>query len=792
MDPRGTGLPWPPSARTDPENGTARLPSPIAWLGLEQDDREWSWRPDPIKPARTLRSSEALASLVDSALRFHGNSDSRLGDSVALVVPNSLTLDQQERLLRAMKLRGMGGAMLLWRPVAAVLSWLEHHQAKLTLESKKQGESVGYVLALHLGLESFEADLLEIVSWWDKGVQWFLPARSLPRIPTLYELGLRAVETAVMGQKSGGQFDSWYLMWSTSWLADTLVKRSTSSEWIVQEITRSQQACSLTRLRESLGGKMKRPSRKDLAMGVERGLDPWCQYVRSVIGDHRLRGVVVTGELCQLQSNSGSLVDRLVESTAKGSPSECLLVDHDTPIGASLLAQGAATFLDRHLKNLPTYLDTLPAIETLVMTKKGEPHWQDLVDRSDPYVLGGRTQKFIPADLNLSVRGEEKYLNLTVAQEGHDTVREVRRDFQQSIKSDTDVRLQVEIVAGQGNPRVEVLPDDSAVFDHQSLYLDWNRAKDTGRTRAQAADDIPRIYPPLQPRVSSVSRWSGVSWLMASVVNDFNQRRYGATSDQLEQLKDILREKDPDHAGKKEPQHATTVDSEGNLALHATSKAVFEQFIAALDERFATGRTEPPKELLLRVLGYCSAQSPRMMEYMRTQLSALHRMNAAMLTAALVAYGNCLRDPQDIGRFAQAMAKNSQPSSDWMRALYRILCYRQEAAEVIPSAICEQITRACFERIREQIDQEGRASIIYRHGSMCIAYLLRRRRFEDGYMDPKGKLACDIKAFFERTIKGMASRQIECLGGFVGLPDVTRLIIKYIDRQGKGWIQMVD
>jgi len=180
------------------------------------------------------------------------------------------------------------------------------------------------------------------------------------------------------------------------------------------------------------------------------------------------------------------------------------------------------------------------------------------------------------------------------------------------------------------------------------------------------------------------------------------------------------------------------------------------------------------------------------MEYMRTQLSALHRMNAAMLTAALVAYGNCLRDPQDIGRFAQAMAKNSQPSSDWMRALYRILCYRQEAAEVIPSAICEQITRACFERIREQIDQEGRASIIYRHGSMCIAYLLRRRRFEDGYMDPKGKLACDIKAFFERTIKGMASRQIECLGGFVGLPDVTRLIIKYIDRQGKGWIQMVD
>lgn len=792
MDPRGTGLPWPRSARLDAQSGVARLPSSIAWLGLEQDDKEWSWRPDLSRPARTLRPSEAISGLVDVALRFHGNADLRLSDNIALVVPNSLTLDQQERLLRALKLRGISGAMLLWRPIAAVLSWLKQHRSRLAVRSDTQGESVGHVLALHLGLESFEADFLEIVSWREKGVQYVLPARRLPRIPTLYESGLRAVEAAVMRPKDDSESSAWYRMWGTSWLADTLVERSPSSEKIVQEVIRPQQPCRLTRLRESFGGKMTRPSRKELALGVERGLDSWCQCIRAAIGDLRLCGVVVTGDLCRLQSNNGSLVDRIVESTARNSRRECLLVDQEMPIGTSLLARGAAFFLDQHLKDLPTYLDTLPAIETLVMAKTGEPHWQDLVDRSDPYVLGGRTQKFTPADLNLRIRREEKYLNLTVAQEGHETVREVTRDFQHPFKDDVDVQLQVEIVAGQGNPRVEVLPKDAAVFNHQRLYLDWNRAKDSGKTRTQAADDIPRTYPPLEPRVASANRWLSVSGLMDSVLMDFNRGRFASTRIRLEQLKDVLREKDPEYADKKEPQHATVVDCEGNLPRGASRKEVFEQFIATLDSRFATGVTEPPKDLSLRVLGYCSAQSPRLMEYLRTQLPSLHRMNAALLNAALVAYGNCLRDSKDIAGFAKAMAKDLQPSSDWMRALYRMLCYRQEAAEVIPSAICEQIAGACFERIREQVEQDRQASIIYRHGSMCIAYLLRRRRFDDGYMNPEGKLACGIKAFLKKTIQGMESRQIDCLGGFVDLPLVTRRIIDYIDRRGKGRIQLVD
>lgn len=50
---------------------------------------------------------------------------------------------------------------------------------------------------------------------------------------------------------------------------------------------------------------------------------------------------------------------------------------------------------------------------------------------------------------------------------------------------------------------------------------------------------------------------------------------------------------------------------------------------------------------------------------------------------------------------------------------------------------------------------EPLSDLQYRHAILSIAYLLRRRRYDDGYMDPKAKQTTIIKAFLMETAQGI-------------------------------------
>ena len=100
---------------------------------------------------------------------------------------------------------------------------------------------------------------------------------------------------------------------------------------------------------------------------------------------------------------------------------------------------------------------------------------------------------------------------------------------------------------------------------------------------------------------------------------------------------------------------------------------------------------------------------------------------------------------------------------------------------------CEDIAAQCFKLIKKQIDKDRKANFIYRHGSLCIAYLLRRRRFDPTYMDPEKEFACRVKSFLNKTIEDMKPNgPIDVMSGFVDLSRVTEIIIEYIDRKGRG------
>jgi len=69
----------------------------------------------------------------------------------------------------------------------------------------------------------------------------------------------------------------------------------------------------------------------------------------------------------------------------------------------------------------------------------------------------------------------------------------------------------------------------------------------------------------------------------------------------------------------------------------------------------------------------------------------------------LVAIGNCLRHPNDALRFVRATVDNVQghqlpERNEWLKALARMLQYREDAAQELHSEDCRVLSKYCLGR----------------------------------------------------------------------------------------------
>jgi hypothetical protein len=71
---------------------------------------------------------------------------------------------------------------------------------------------------------------------------------------------------------------------------------------------------------------------------------------------------------------------------------------------------------------------------------------------------------------------------------------------------------------------------------------------------------------------------------------------------------------------------------------------------------------------------------------------------------------------------------------------------------------------------------------------LVIVFMLRRRAYDNGFLDPDSELAGRIKDTFRRAIEAHRSGQLRVIGGAVDLPRALQQMIDYIDRRGMGSI----
>jgi hypothetical protein len=103
----------------------------------------------------------------------------------------------------------------------------------------------------------------------------------------------------------------------------------------------------------------------------------------------------------------------------------------------------------------------------------------------------------------------------------------------------------------------------------------------------------------------------------------------------------------------------------------------------------------------------------------------------------------------------------------------------------ISSEKCEKLIRLAgtqFERQRKS----GNGREFFRLVCLVVVYTLRRRAFDDTFLDPEGELALWIKNEFRQARADVKSKRLQLMGGSVDISQQLQLIIDYVDRKGKG------
>jgi hypothetical protein len=741
----------------------------------------WHWS---AGDGTSVTPAEAIAAAYQPLAAFVETRAATLSRPV-LVLPDGLRDAARRGLIEALSRRGLE-VRFLWRPVAAALSWCERFGDEVVGSDRREG-AVGQLLALHLGLERYEATILEIVVRRHRGELHLQPARRRPSAdaghPAPWFSFIHQLAAELLGADATDE-RVWNLLWSTPWISRVLTgswetdgepSSLDGPQWDGRRVESAwarvagRAGSSSASLRGTLGSPAPRPAG---LLEVER----WFGRLRSRIVPERFLGAAVTGPLAAMWvPGRGQYGQDRIATIGLGRARNL-----SEGTGSDILANGAALYSARLAEGLPTYLDTLPRLRTVVQ-RRGVPNWEPLLERDDRYVEGGQVWHRVPDLDGFAIRKGGSELVVALDHGEYDTIREVTTALGATCEARQPVRLGVSIDPGQGGARIEILPEDTSLLGRRRVFVEWRRMTDTSEGPDRYLERFPRAFPETEARLQSLDRWRAARPALERYL-DLSRgglAHEGATLDVVEALK------------KKDvalmPQDATAVDSNGqapdsNGVLARFANSAVTHLAACLDQ----GRSPPEK--LVRAIGYTSTDDPRLLGYLARQIRELQ---TSLPDYDLIAIGNCLRSPSDIARFAEvftARLKNSiYGSNDWLKALAGILRYRPDATELIRSETCMDITRLALDVFEREL-AGGNAKFRFRNACLIVVYLLRRRSFDEEYLAPESDLAQHAKKAFRAAIRKHKRAEIDLIGGAVDLGAALRMMVDYIDRRGSGKI----
>jgi hypothetical protein len=489
----------------------------------------------------------------------------------------------------------------------------------------------------------------------------------------------------------------------------------------------------------------------------------------------RYDGIVVSGPLANAKVDQDRTVCELLLDSLSVQ-SDRILIDGDRNM-EGLLARGAYRFAIRLSEGQTTYLDTLPRLE-MVILEKGEPAWIDLLEPNQKWVEGGKEWQRPERVQNMRIPPKSCDLKIAIANEDFEEVREVVTGIPETSVETERVSLSVKMTPAQGNARIEIHPHNESLFKNKRVFIDWKHMRvfrdENGQPNNKEGylNSLPRIFPQLLPRLSSASKIRIARISMDELKAMFiNRSRIESVEIQLRQVRQHLQAKDPSMY----PRDGTAFDSEGTCA----SNYDLRSFMEVAWPYFQ--RYNP--EGFVRAIAYTHVDYAPFHDFIVQGLRDISSGDAVVLAA-----GKCLRKPEQIAVFISSFMRQlgrGGSTQTWWRALSEILRFRGNALQNISSEEClELLMRAgkvCrYERV------QGNGGETFRLACLVIVYTLRRRAYDDLFLDPKSELAETLKSEFKQARLDAREQRLRLIKGSVNLSEQLQLIIDYVDRQGKG------
>jgi hypothetical protein len=514
----------------------------------------------------------------------------------------------------------------------------------------------------------------------------------------------------------------------------------------------------------------------------------WLNNLQTELSSTELMGAVVTGPFASLPlEGSRPLGEQLVANLTQ-LDARTVLVEGADPTASGICARGAATFGLRSAKGQPTYLDTLPSVSMIAFVQ-GEPEWVNLLETDEPWVMGSETWSKSPENTRFSIQPRQTEVIVTVHRGGSPTCREVKAEIESSVPHETPVSLHVSITPGQGAPRVEICPDDRAVFRGQNLTLDWDTATDTGRDPEDELDHVERICPQHEPRLASAQKWrsrnfryaslTGIRQMVEAYVSGKHEiRLYGNGAKQtLPWLYELLKEVD-----QAEPRWATAVSSDGVPGGYyrphiQEDSRLLKEFSLQLDDLIGS---QDQGELATKVLATISARPPKLLRRLQRFLSHGYEQHSRPMWWAA---GHCLKTPQEIHGLLKIASSSS--FGDAFKFCARALMYREDALAATPSDLARGLFAKAVNECRRHLNG-ARFGLGYREPLALSVYLLRRRKYDPNFVPEGSKEYEDAARIFALAIRLMDANPQNVMGGTIQIRKLTAQVLDYVQRKGKG------
>ena len=787
LHPRGENDVWPPDSIINNDDNGPRIPTALLWRGIsEPQQRSWRWKStDGTSVSKT--SAFLLAQAICETLRC---GSAKLSDQVIAVVPNSLVMASQQLLLDEFYQAGLN-IRLLWRPIAAALSWCQQFADTIEIPDHviDGDESKGQLLSLHLGLDEIELTLLELVQRTENGRACILPARRRPKREKERIASFGMNYLLECARRFVGQPDA---------TATAIWQRLCSSDRTHQFLQEAQE-----RPDPLLGQTIK--SRGGSAANASKVSIPWypqpragtCfeDWLRSQTVDFSsVCGVVLTGELVPLLVGQNlPLWKHCLQLLGCTSIPRRLLLD-DCTLGAhGVLAKGAAIHCHKLLAGLPSYLDTLPRIQT-ALSENGEPKWFDLLNSTDEYVDGGRLWKRPEPLGGMHIAKDQSQLELVLSHEEFTAVRKVSVNFREPADRNISVVLDVSIQPAQGNARVEVVPQvTDASFPR--LPMEWKSMLDVDLTPEDWINSQPTAFPPLMPRAPSDTNWQSARRLISRFLGMSREESLfsQSTTVTLQDIATALCKKDQNPVAQpNEEATATAFSSEGTLVRR--DDKIVEMFLARAKNQLSSGTSSGRiinDETAVRTLGYTSTADEAFQVYLNRRII---KVGGNLQAAELNACGRCLRSPEIIARFASATLQRLEKSTDrannWLKALGEILRYRYAATQEIDSKICLALLDRILIIFKREL-QNGCFKQIFGNSCICILCLLRRRMFDASFLEVGSEPQLRAHEVFLKAIEDV-KKQGRGSGGTINIPGALQVMLNCIDKRGASLLEVGD